>query len=144
EGVFIYKPGNAGNPSEILDARKITEKWGIERVTQVVDMLGMMGDAVDNIPGIAGIGEKTAAKLLKEYGTLENVLQHADSIKGALGEKVRNGKEQAILSKKLATIITQVPVQFHPENFKLKEWNTKELTDVFAELEFKSLGKRIL
>lgn len=144
EGVFIYKPGYMGNPSEILDARKITEKWGIDNVTQVVDMLGMMGDAVDNIPGIAGIGEKTACKLLKEYGTLENVLLHADSIKGALGEKIRNGKEQAILSKKLAKIITDVPVQLHAENFRLKEWNTKELTDVFAELEFKSLGKRIL
>ena len=142
--VFIYKPPFMGNPHEILTAEKICAKWDIERVEQVVDMLGMMGDAVDNIPGIPGVGEKTAAKLLKEYGTLENVLANADSLKGALGEKVRNNKELAILSKKLATIITTVPVEFHEENFKLKDWNKEELIQVFTELEFKTLGKRIL
>ena len=133
-----------GNPHEILTAEKICAKWDIERVEQVVDMLGMMGDAVDNIPGIPGVGEKTAAKLLKEFGTLENVLANADSLKGALGEKVRNNKELAILSKKLATIITTVPVEFHEENFRLKDWNKEELIQVFTELEFKTLGKRIL
>ena len=142
--VFIYKPPFMGNPHEILTAEKICAKWDIERVEQVVDMLGMMGDAVDNIPGIPGVGEKTAAKLLKEYGTLENVLANADSLKGALGEKVRNNKELAILSKKLATIITTVPVEFHEENFRLKDWNKEELIQVFTELEFKTLGKRIL
>jgi DNA polymerase-1 len=142
--VFIYKPPFMGNPHEILTAAKICAKWDIERVEQVVDMLGMMGDAVDNIPGIPGVGEKTAAKLLKEFGTLENVLANADSLKGALGEKVRNNKELAILSKKLATIITTVPVEFHEENFRLKEWNKEELIQVFTELEFKTLGKRIL
>ena len=142
--VFIYKPPFMGNPHEILTAEKICAKWDIERVEQVVDMLGMMGDAVDNIPGIPGVGEKTAAKLLKEFGTLENVLANADSLKGALGEKVRNNKELAILSKKLATIITTVPVEFHEENFRLKEWNKDELVQVFTELEFKTLGKRIL
>jgi DNA polymerase-1 len=142
--VFIYKPPFMGNPHEILTAEKICAKWDIERVEQVVDMLGMMGDAVDNIPGIPGVGEKTAAKLLKEFGTLENVLANADSLKGALGEKVRNNKELAILSKKLATIITTVPVEFHEENFRLKEWNKEELIQVFTELEFKTLGKRIL
>src|SRR5947199_705115 len=103
-----------------------------------------MGDSVDNIPGIPGIGEKTAAKLLKEYGTLENVLANADNIKGALGEKIRNGRESAIMSKKLAKIITNVPVQFHEEDFRLKDWNKVELVEVFTELEFKTLGKRIL
>ena len=103
-----------------------------------------MGDAVDNIPGIAGVGEKTAAKLLAEYGTLENVLANADNIKGAMGEKIREGKEDAIMSKKLATIITNVPVEFHEEDFRLKEWNKEILKEVFAELEFKTLGKRIL
>jgi DNA polymerase-1 len=142
--VYIYKPPAYGNSEEILDAKKICEKWDIERVEQVIDMLGLMGDAVDNIPGIAGVGEKTAAKLLKEFGTLEGVLENADSIKGKLGEKVRAGKENAIMSKKLATIITNVPVEFHEENFKLSEWNKQELIDVFAELEFKTLGKRIL
>lgn len=142
--VFIYKPPFMGNPHEILTAEKICAKWDIERVEQVVDMLGMMGDAVDNIPGIPGVGEKTAAKLLKEFGTLENVLANADNLKGAIGEKVRNNKELAILSKKLATIITTVPVEFHEENFRLKEWNNAELVQVFTELEFKTLGKRIL
>ncbi|NCI47899.1 DNA polymerase I [Sediminibacterium soli] len=142
--VYIYKPPSFGNPEEILTAEKICEKWDIARVQQVVDMLGLMGDAVDNIPGIAGVGEKTAAKLLKEYDTLENIIANADTIKGALGEKIRNGKEAAIMSKKLATIITDVPVEFHEEDYCLKEWNKKALVEVFTELEFKTLGKRIL
>jgi DNA polymerase-1 len=143
-GVYIYKPPSYGNPEEILTAEKICEKWDISRVQQVVDMLGLMGDAVDNIPGIAGVGEKTAAKLLKEYDTLENILANADTIKGALGEKIRNGKDAAIMSKKLATIITDVPVTFHEEDYCLKEWNKDALVEVFTELEFKTLGKRIL
>lgn len=143
-GVHIYKPGYQGGDVEIMGPKEVCEKWNIERVDQVIDILGLMGDAVDNIPGIAGVGEKTAAKLLKEYDTLENVLANADSIKGALGEKVRAGKDAAIMSKKLATIITNVPVQFHEEDFKLKEWNKDALTEVFSELEFKTLGKRIL
>ena len=143
-GVFIYKPPSFGNPEEILTAEKICAKWDIQRVEQVIDMLGLMGDAVDNIPGIAGVGEKTAGKLLKEFDSLENILANADSIKGALGEKVRNGKEMAIMSKKLATIITNVPVSFHEEDYKLKEWNKESLVEVFTELEFKTLGKRIL
>lgn len=142
--VYIYKPPSFGNPEEILTAEKICEKWNIKRVEQVVDMLGLMGDAVDNIPGIPGVGEKTAAKLLKEYDTIENILANADNIKGALGEKIRNGKEMAIMSKKLATIITNVPVDFHEEDYRLKEWNKEALVEVFTELEFKTLGKRIL
>ncbi len=142
--VFIYKPPSFGNAEEILTAEKICAKWDIQRVEQVIDMLGLMGDAVDNIPGIAGVGEKTAAKLLKEYDSLENILANADNIKGALGEKVRNGKEMAIMSKKLATIITNVPVEFHEEDYRLKEWNKDSLVEVFTELEFKTLGKRIL
>ncbi len=142
--VFIYKPPSYGNPEEILTAEKICAKWDIQRVEQVIDMLGLMGDSVDNIPGIPGVGEKTAAKLLKEYDTIENILANADSIKGALGEKIRNGKEMAIMSKKLATIITDVPVSFHEEDYCLKEWNKEALVEVFTELEFKTLGKRIL
>jgi DNA polymerase-1 len=143
-GVYIYKPGYQGGDVEILDAQKVCEKWGIDRVEQVVDILGLMGDAVDNIPGIKGVGEKTAAKLLKEFGTVENILANADNIKGSLGEKIRAGAESAIMSKKLAKIITTVPVQFHEENFRLKEWDKLEMTEVFVELEFKTLGKRIL
>ena len=107
-------------------------------------MLGLMGDASDNIPGIPGVGEKTAAKLLKLYDTLEGVLENADKITGAMGEKVRAGKASAIMSKKLATIITNVPVQFHEDDFRLKEKNSSALAEIFNELEFKTLGKRIL
>ena len=142
--VFMYKPPSFGNKEEILGPADICNKWGIKRVDQVIDMLGLMGDSADNIPGIPGVGEKTATKLLAEYDTLENVLAHADSIKGALGEKIRNGKELAIMSKKLATIITNVPIQFHEEDFRIKEKNKTELEEIFAELEFKTLGKRIL
>ncbi|OIR07598.1 DNA polymerase I [mine drainage metagenome] len=144
DGINIYKPAYQGGDVEIMGPKEVCEKWNIERVDQVVDILGLMGDAVDNIPGIPGVGEKTAAKLLKEFGTLENVLANADNIKGALGEKVRAGKESAIMSKKLATIITKTPVEFHEENFRLKEWHKEKLKEVFAELEFKTLGKRIL
>ena len=143
-GVFIYKPGYQGGDVEIMDAKKVCEKWDIDRVEQVVDILGLMGDAVDNIPGIKGVGEKTAAKLLKEYGSVENILANADNIKGSLGEKIRNGAGSAIMSKKLAKIITDVPVQFHEEDFKLKEWNKPDMIEIFVELEFKTLGKRIL
>ncbi len=144
DNVFIYKPAYQGGSVEILGPKEVCEKWNIKRVDQVIDILGLMGDAVDNIPGIAGVGEKTAAKLLAEYDTLENVLANAESIKGALGEKVRNGKESAIISKKLATIITNVPVSFHEEDFRVKDIDKETLKDVFAELEFKTLGKRIL
>ena len=142
--VYMWKPPAFGNEREILDAEKIKAKWDIERVDQVIDMLGLMGDAADNIPGIPGVGEKTAAKLLKEYDTLEGVLANADKIKGAMGERVRAGKASAIMSKKLATIITNVPVQFHEEDYKLSEKNVPALTEIFNLLEFKTLGKRIL
>ena len=142
--VYIWKPPAFGNKEEIVDAKKICEKWDIERVEQVVDMLGLMGDASDNIPGIPGVGEKTAAKLLKLYDTLEGVLENADKITGSMGEKVRAGKKSAIMSKKLATIITNVPVAFHEEDFRLKEKNKSALAEIFNELEFKTLGKRIL
>lgn len=144
EHVFIYKPASGFSKAEVLGVKEVCAKWDIERVEQVIDILGMMGDAVDNIPGIKGVGEKTAAKLLKEFGSLENVLANADSIKGALGEKVRNGKEDALMSKKLATIILNVPCEFHEHDFLLSEWNKEDLTLLFSELEFKTIGKRIL
>ncbi|MEJ7626694.1 MAG: DNA polymerase I [Ferruginibacter sp.] len=144
ENIKIYKPGYQGGVVEIMGPAEICKKWDIENVNQVIDILGLMGDAVDNIPGIPGVGEKTAAKLLKEYHSLENILAQAENIKGSLGEKIRNGKDKAILSKKLATIILDVPVEFHAENFRLSEWNRPALTEIFTELEFKSMGRRIL
>lgn len=141
--VKIYKPGYQGGDVEIMGPDEVCAKWNIKNVDQVIDVLGLMGDAVDNIPGIPGVGEKTAAKLLAEYDTLENVLDNADKIKGALGEKVRNGKELAVMSKKLATIIINVPVNFHEEDFKIKELNKEALKEVFTALEFKTFSKRL-
>lgn len=142
--IFIYKPAYKGGSFEIMGPQEVCERWNIQSVSQVIDMLGLMGDAVDNIPGIPGVGEKTAAKLLAEYGTLENILEHAEGIKGALGQKIRDGKEKALLSKRLATIITDVPVKFKEADFVMKPWNTEALQTIFSELEFRTLGKRIL
>ncbi len=144
ENIKIYKPPYQGGKFEILGPKEVCEKWDIENVDQVIDILGLMGDTVDNIPGIKGVGEKTAAKLIKEYGSVEGVLKNAENIKGSIGEKVRAGKELAVMSKKLATIITNVPVEFHEEDFRVKEMNKPVLKEIFAELEFKTLGKRIL
>ncbi|MDO9377084.1 MAG: DNA polymerase I [Ferruginibacter sp.] len=144
ENIKIYKPPYQGGSIEIMGPKEVCAKWGIKNVSQVIDILGLMGDAVDNIPGIKGVGEKTAAKLLEQYETLENILADADNIKGALGEKIRAGKDSAILSKKLATIITNVPTVFHEENFRIKEMNREALKEIFIELEFKALSKRIL
>ncbi len=144
EKIRIYKPGYQGGEVEVLGPAEVCAKWGISHVNQVIDVLGLMGDAVDNIPGIKGIGEKTAAKLLAEYGTLENILVNADQLKGSVGEKIRNGREDAIMSKKLATIITNVPVVFHEEDFCLKDWNKEALKEIFTELEFRTLAKRLL
>ena len=142
--IKIYKPGYQGGIVEILGAKEVCEKWNIKDVSQVIDILGLMGDAVDNIPGIPGIGEKTASKLLAEYGTLENILANAENIKGSLGEKIRAGKDLAIMSKKLATIVTNAPCEFHEEDFRIKAYNTEALKDIFTALEFKNLGRRIL
>ena len=142
--VKIYKPGYQGGDVEIIGPAEVLSKWNIRDVSQVIDILGMMGDAVDNIPGIPGIGEKTAAKLLNEYQTLENVLANAENIKGAVGEKVKAGKDLAIMSKKLATIITNVPVLFHEEDFKRKDMNKEVLREIFTDLEFRAAAKRIL
>lgn len=144
ENILMYKPAAFGQGPQILGPQQVCEKWGIKRVDQVIDLLGLMGDASDNIPGIKGVGEKTAAKLLAEYDTLENVLEHAHEIKGALGEKVRASKESAIMSKRLATIITNVPVAFHEGDFRVEEWNKEALSEVFAELEFRTMAARLL
>jgi DNA polymerase-1 len=142
--IRIYKPPYQGGDFEILGPEQVCAKWNIQRVDQVIDILGLMGDSVDNIPGIPGIGEKTAAKLLAEFDTLENVLDNADNIKGAMGEKIRKGRDLALMSKKLATIITNVPVQFHEEDFSVREMDKEALRTVFGELEFRTLGRRIL
>jgi DNA polymerase-1 len=142
--INIFKPPYQGSSFEVMGPKEVCAKWDIESVDQVIDMLAMMGDAVDNIPGIPGVGEKTAVKLLKEYKTLEGVLAAGDLIKGAMGEKIRNGKELALMSKKLATIITNVPVEFHEEEFSIKAPDKDALLEIFGELQFRTLSKRLL
>lgn len=142
--IFIYKPPFQGKKEEIMGPKEVCEKWDIASVSQVIDMLGLMGDAVDNIPGIPGVGEKTASKLLKQYGSLEGVLAAAEDIKGKLGEKIKENKDQALLSKKLATIITDVPVMFQEEELRICDPDAEALAEIFSVLEFRSLGKRIL
>ncbi|PUZ26643.1 DNA polymerase I [Chitinophaga costaii] len=142
--VKIWKPPYMGSKEEVMGPEEICAKWQIRDVHQVIDILGLMGDAVDNIPGIAGVGEKTAMKLLAEYHSLENVLENADKIGGKMGEKIKAGRDNALLSKQLATIITDVPVSFHEEQFCLKAPDKEKLAAVFNELEFRNLSKRIL
>ena len=142
--VKMYKPARGGEPAEVWGPAEVCEKWGIERVEQVIDILGLMGDAVDNIPGIAGVGEKTAAKLLAEYGTLENVLAHGDEIKGKLGERVREHAEMARLSRVLATILTDAPIELDEADLVREPADEEALRALLEELEIRSLARRLL
>jgi DNA polymerase-1 len=139
EHIFLYKPAFLGNGIEILGISEILAKWEISRIDQVIDMLGLMGDKVDNIPGIPGVGEKTAVKLLQEYDTIEGILENAEKIPNKIGEKIRAGRESAIMSKHLARIDINVPVEFDEEDLKMCEPNTEELSALLDELEFRTL-----
>jgi DNA polymerase-1 len=143
EKIKMYRPSRKGDGAEIWGIKEICEKWGIERVAQVIDMLGLCGDVSDNIPGVPGIGPKTAGKLLAQYETVEGVLEHVDELKGKQQEKVRENAEQALLSKKLATIQLDVPVEVSWNDLQLDEPDKKKLVPIFAEFEFRTLGKRI-
>ena len=144
ENIFIYKPGRSGNPSEILGPKEVCERFEVERPEQVIDILGLWGDAVDNIPGIPGIGEKTAKKLIKTYGSIENLLVNTEDLKGKQKENVENFADQGLISKKLATIILDCPVEFNESIYKRNKIDEKPLIDILKELEFNQLGKRIL
>lgn len=143
ENIFIYKPARMGNGAEVLGVPEILEKWEISDVKQVIDILGLWGDAVDNIPGIPGIGEKTAKKLIQEYGSVEDLIANSDKLKGKQQENVINFAEQGLISKKLATILLDVPVELEEEKLKVIEPNRDILEPLFAELEFRTLGKRV-
>lgn len=143
EHIFLYKPAFLGNGVEVMGVQQVLDRWGISRIDQVVDVLGLMGDKVDNIPGIPGVGEKTAVKLLEQYDTLEGILENADKVPGKLGEKIRAGKESAMMSKWLAKIDVEVPVDFDEEDFLLNEAYGPELAELFDELEFRTLKSRI-
>ena len=144
ENIFMYKPAKNGNDAEVWGIKEVCENWGIERVEQVVDILGMQGDAVDNIPGLPGIGPKTAATLLAKYGTLEEVIAHTHELKGKQQDIFKNFAEQGLLSKKLAAIELNVPVTFHAADYKLSDYNKEELGEVFKELEFKTIAREVL
>lgn len=143
ENIFIYKPARMGNGAETLGVPEILEKWEINHVHEVIDILGLWGDAVDNIPGIPGIGEKTAKKLIQEFGSIENLIQNTDKLKGKLKENVENHAEQGLISKKLATILLDVPVDFDEQSLELEKPNKDVLEPLFVELEFRTLGKRV-
>lgn len=143
ENIFIYKPARMGNGAETLGVPEILEKWEINNVHEVIDILGLWGDAVDNIPGIPGIGEKTAKKLIQEFGSIENLIQNTDKLKGKLKENVENHAEQGLISKKLATILLDVPVEFDEKSLELEKPNKDALEPLFMELEFRTLGKRV-
>ncbi len=143
ENIFIYKPARMGNDMEILGVKEVLAKWEIENVLQVIDILGLWGDAVDNIPGIPGIGEKTAKALIKTYGSMENIIAHSHELKGKQRENVENYAEQGLISKKLATIILDVPVELDEASLELCDPSRDLLEPLFTELEFRTLGRRV-
>lgn len=144
DNTFIYKPARFGNAPEIQGKEEICKKWDIQSVDQLIDILGLMGDSADNIPGIPGVGEKTAIQLIKDYGTIEKMYEDTSKLKGKLKEKVDNHKEMALQSKRLATIILDVPVEFNEDELRLKEINKEALRELFAEIEFRGIAQKLL
>lgn len=140
--VKMYRPAVGKSAEEILGPAEVSQKWGISSPTQVIDILGLMGDAVDNIPGCPGVGEKTASKLVQDFGSIENLIENTDKLKGALKEKVENNIEQIKTSKWLATIKTDVPIQLDMEMLKMEEPNQEALQKIFEELEFRTLMRK--
>ncbi len=140
ENIFMYRPARMGNDIEIWGVKEVLERFEIERTEQVIDYLGMMGDAVDNIPGLPGVGEKTAKKLLKEYGSMENLLANTHELKGKMRENIENNKELGMLSKKLATIITDCSVTFDEHDYELTKPDTEKVEALFNELEFRRMA----
>lgn len=141
--IKIYKPGLKGGDIEILGVEEVKAKYEIEDPKQVIDFLAMMGDAVDNIPGLEGVGEKTAMKFLKEFGNIETLLANTDKLKGKLKEKVEASAERGILSKKLATIICDAPIEFHQEQYDLDTPDFEKVKEVFDEIEFRRLYENL-
>lgn len=144
ENIFMFKPGRSGKPSEIWGVKEVCEKFEVKDPLQVIDILGLWGDAVDNIPGIPGIGEKTSKILIGKYGSVEGLIAHADELKGKQKENVINFAEQGLMSKKLATIILDVPIEYSFEELIVEEPDEEKITELFAELEFRNLAQRVL
>ena len=142
--ILLYKPAKFGEPAQVWGPKEVCERYGIQEPKQLIDILGLWGDAADNIPGIPGIGEKTAAILVGKYGSVENLIAHADELKGKQKENVINFAEQGLMSKALATINLEVPVDFDEEELKAKEPDVPALMALFEELEFRTFAKRFL
>ena len=142
--ILLYKPAKFGEPAQIWGPKEVCERYGISDPKQLIDILGLWGDASDNIPGIPGIGEKTAALLISKYGSVENLIAHADELKGKQKENVINYAEQGLMSKSLATINLEVPIEFNEEELRAKEPDLPSLMALFEELEFKTFAKRFL
>ncbi len=142
ENIFMYKPARMGNGIEIWGVPEVLAKFEIERPEQVIDFLGMMGDAADNIPGLPGVGEVTAKKLLKEFGSMENLLANTDKLKGAMKEKIEANKDKGILSKTLATIILDCPVTFNEKDYELSRPDIEKTDALFNELEFRRMAEQ--
>lgn len=143
EHTRLWRPGYKGGDPEVWGPQEVCERWGLARVDQVVDLLALMGDASDNIPGVPGVGEKTAAKLIAQYGSLEAVLAHAHEIKGKLGEALRQYADQARLSRRLATIITEAPLEARPDDLVIRERDAAALKALCVEFEFNAIGRRL-
>ena len=139
ENIFMYKPARMGNDIEIWGVPEVLKRFDIERPEQVIDFLGMMGDAADNIPGLPGVGEVTAKKLLKEFGSMENLLANTDKLKGALKDKIEANKDKGILSKKLATILLDCPVTFNETDYELSQPDIEKTDELFLKLEFRQM-----
>lgn len=145
ENVYMFRPSKGGiSDFEIIDVNKVNEKYNLSSPTQVIDYLGLMGDASDNIPGCPGVGDVTAKKLIAQFGSIENMLEHTDDLKGALKKKVEENVEQIKLSKFLATIKTDVPIELNMDELKLEEPNEEKLYEIFEDLEFRTLLTRVL
>jgi len=144
ENIFMYRPARMGNGIEILGIPEVQEKFGVERPEQVIDFLGMMGDASDNIPGLPGVGEKTAKKFLKEFGSMEELLANTDKLKGKMKEKIEANKDLGILSKRLATIMTDIDVKFNAEDYELSHPDSDKVQQLFEELEFRRLKDQFI
>ena len=143
ENIFMFKPKRMGNDAEIIDVEKAKQWFNVETPEQVIDILALWGDASDNIPGAPGIGEKTAKKLIAEFGSVENLIANTDKLKGKQRESIENNKEQILLSKKLATIFLNVPINIDFDNLKVKDFNNEKINEIFNELEFRTLLNRI-
>src|SRR6185436_12823032 len=140
---FLYKPSRQGDGVEVMGVPEIQARWGIQRTEQVVDVLALMGDSSDNVPGVPGVGEKTAMKLIGEFGTVENLLAHTTNLKGRVKDSLEKNRDIALLSKQLVTILCDAPCEFELEGLKLRPPDEPKVKELLIEFEFNSIGKRL-